>query len=1022
MQEIKNIALISAAGSGKTHALTKRFLFLYLHKKNFPLESLYAITFTNSAAYEMKSRILRYLEVLTRGTATNKQETDVLAYFTKIFSERELKEIASWKKDCLLHNLSDLNVSTFHSMFASFLSVIPFKAGILPDYKIIDELEDELILQQSIDRYFENALTKQESENAILKLINSEERDVKELIIHLYRRLKPWLAELSGSYKYREQHKNELEKCREDLVNLLDKFKDFVIKNIDATYTKAGEVHNAWQGFLNKIDAFIKKGDDESLYAILNYFAQKNGMDKDYFRKFVTCLNNPQEYNNLIARIQQNIFPYLEKCSNDKLIIYFQPLIELHKIFQAEKRMKNVISFSDIEDYVLSVFKTDPEVDYLYFKLGAEINHLMIDEFQDTSYNQIDILEPILNEITAYQPEQKSLFYVGDPNQAIFRWRQGAPELFDELKKKYGAKIISERLEINYRTKKEIIDFVNKILNKEDKADPLNVGGWLRIEELGEFTKIDEGNEVTMNRVVDIIKDLKKLGYKESDIAILTRTNSFAAELAGVLSKNGISCLSRARASIMDEPDVQLIIHLLKFMDNAEDDFSLLHILESEIAELNEDVIYTLVDIKNRKNKSLYMVLLDHYAHLRITKKLQELLALVYFMNPYQLVFHIYKCLGLKMSYPIATLLDATIEYVSEGYGSLSDFINWLEYNGPAIEIKEAQFEGVRILTVHKAKGLEFEIVILPETNFESGHKKDKIIFSYKENARPDKIYWRAYGKYLPGLVEKEASLEQIDDLNLLYVALTRAKSGVYMLGFKTGRKNLGFWLEYIKEKLNGEPSPYDNIPEKRAEPGAKEIPTIRYKKGFAEIPKVREEREIYSPTERGLEIIEFTRRHGIRFGEIVHKLLSRIEWLDGLQIDKVIEDLLKFAKDNCVRTSRELEDVEKKLKPLLYETFTDPDLRIIFYKNGRSAEFKNEIALYFEDEKKDVSVHIDRLIFEPQKVLVVDYKTGSEKKDDKHQIEMYKQGIRLMYPDIGIQSILLYLENNRGNKLKFIE
>lgn len=1022
MKEIKNIALISAAGSGKTHALTKRFLLLYLYKKNFPLESLYAITFTNSAAYEMKSRIMCYLEVLTRGSATNKQETDVLAYFTKIFSERELKEIASWKKDYLVHNLSDLNVSTFHSMFASFLSVIPFKAGILPDYKIIDESEEELILQQSIDRYFENALKKQETEDAVKKLIHSEQADPQKLIIQLYSRLQPWFSMLFSLYENRDRHEKELEECKKLLVGALNKFKEFVIKNIDATYKKAGGIHSNWQGFLNKIDDFIKEGDDKTLYPILDYFAQEDGMDKGYFKKFVDRINNLQEYKDLIEAIKQNIFPYLEMCSNDKLLLYFQPLIELHTIFQAEKRKKNVISFSDIEDYVLSVFKTDPEVDYLYFKLGAEINHLMIDEFQDTSYKQIDILEPILNEITAYQPEQKSLFYVGDPHQAIFRWRQGAPELFDELKKKYGEKIVSERLEINYRTKKEIIDFVNKILDKEDKADSLNVGGWVRIEELGEFTKIDEGNEVTMKRVVDIIKDLKKLGYKESDIAILTRRNDFAADLARILSKSSIPCLSRSRASIMDEPDIQLIIHLLKFMDNAEDDFSLLHILESDIAELNEDVIYTLVDIKNRKNKSLYMVLLDHYAHLRITKKLQELLALVYFMNPYQLVFHIYKCLGLKMSYPIATLLDATIEYVSEGYGSLSDFINWLEYNGPAIEIEEAQFEGVRIMTIHKAKGLEFEIVILPETNFESGHKKDKIIFSYKENARPDKIYWRAYGKYLPGLVEKEATLEQIDDLNLLYVALTRAKSGVYMLGFKTGKKNLGFWLEYIKEKLNGEPLPYDNIPEKRAEPGAKETPTIRYKKGFAEIPKVREEREIYSPTERGLEIIEFTRRHGMRFGEIVHKVLSRIEWLDGLQIDKVIEDLLKFAKDNCIRTSRELEDVEKKLKPLLYETFTDPDLRVIFYKNGRSAEFKNEIALYFEDEKKDVSVHIDRLIFEPQKVLVVDYKTGSEKKDDKHQIEMYKQGVRLMYPDIGIQSILLYLENNRGNKLKFIE
>lgn len=1022
MEKIKNIALISAAGSGKTHALTKRFLLLYLHRKNFPLESLYAITFTNAAAYEMKSRIMRYLEVLAVDKVQTKQEKDVFEYFTKIYSERELKEITSRKRDYLLNNLSALNVSTFHSMFASFLSVIPFQAGILPDYKIIDEPEEELNFEQSLDRYFEYAYKNGESKDALLKLIHLEQTNAKKLLVELYAKLKLWFSMLQHLNKDREKYKDGLKECQRKLIAAFKKYKDFVIENISATYTNAGKINANWQAFLDKIDTFISNKDDDSLFTFLHYFTEESAVGKGYFTKFIENIPDPQEYRNIIKEVKENIVSYLEACSDNKLILYSLPLIEVQEIFQTEKKKKNVISFSDIEDYVLSVFERTSEVDYLYYKLGANINHLMIDEFQDTSYKQIDILEPILDEITAGEPEEKSLFYVGDPNQAIFRWRQGAPELFDELKKKYGEKIVSERLEINYRTKKEIIDFVNKVLDKNDKTEPENSGGWVRIEEVGDFDKKDEGIEKTMERVVEIIKDLKSAGYRESDIAILTRKNIFAANLAGILSRNGIPCISRSRTSIMDEPDVQLIIYLLKFLDNPEDDFSLLHILESKIAKLDENLIYGMADIKKRKNKSLYMVLLDDYAHLEITKKLQELLSFVYFMNPYQLIFNIYKSLLSKMSYPIATLLDATITYMGEGYGSLSDFIKWLEHNGPAIEIKEAQFEGVRIMTIHKAKGLEFEIVILPETNFEPGSNKEKIIFSYKSNARADKIYWRAYGKYLPGLLEKEKELEQIDNLNLLYVALTRAKSGVYMLGFKTKGKNPGFWLEYIKEKFNGEPLPFDKIPVKTVESVVKETPVKEYKKEFKEVPKVYEEREIYSPTERGLEIIEFARRRGMKFGETVHKVLSKIEWLDDLEIDKVVEELLKFTKDNLARTKRDFEDIEKKLKPLLYETFTDPDLRFIFYREGRDVKFKNEFALYFEDEKKDVSVHIDRLLFEPQRVLVIDYKTGAEKKDYKHQIEMYKRGLKVIYPDFKIQAVLLYLENNRGQKLKIIE
>jgi len=1019
MAAIKNIALVSAAGSGKTHALTKRFLFLLLHENNYPLESLYAITFTNAAAYEMKSRILRYLDVLTTGNTTKEQEKDVLDYFSRNFSEKEIKDIASCKKEYLLNNLSNLNVSTFHSMFASFLSVIPFEAGILPEYRIIEEQEEALILEQTIDRYFEQAYNNKESGRAVLELIELQEKNVKDLLGSLYGRYKPWFFMLSDLSEQKEKWLRISKDCNEKAVEVIKEYKDFVEMNIETTYTQRGTIHKNWAGFLDKIGKFIINKDYETLKPLLEYFMEKERMEKDYFVKFKDKLSNPRQYEKIIGQIIKRISADLEALSNSELIIYFQPLIEIHKIFQAEKKKQNIITFSDIEDYILLVLKKNPEIDYLYFKLGADINHLMIDEFQDTSYKQIDILEPILNEITAYNPEEKSLFYVGDPHQAIFRWRQGAPELFDELKETYKEKISDERLEKNYRTKKEIIEFVNKVLGKDDKADPDNTGGWLRIEGLGEFNNKEEGNEATMNRVVEIIKDLKNHGYKESDIAILTRQNKFAAEMAGILSKNGIPCLSRSRASIMDEPDVRFIIHLLKFLDNPEDNFSLLHILVSDIFNLSEELIRSI----RYKKKTLFLAFTDIYRDWEVTKKLQELLSFVYFMNPYQLIFNICKCLNLKISYPIATLLDAAIEYINDGCGSLSDFIKWLEHYGPTIEIKETQFEGVRIMTIHKAKGLEFETVIIPETNLdESKNSKNPLIFSYADKARPEKIYLRKYGKYLPGLKEKEEELAQFDNLNLLYVALTRAKSGVYMLGFKRKKGNSGFWFEKIKEKFSGMPLPLDEIPKKEFFGLEKEQPEKPYTVTAEEIPRIREEREIYSPTERGIEIIEQTRRQGMKFGDIVHRALNKVEWLDGLEIDKVVGDILKFVKDNYARTLRDIEDIEHKLKPLLIENFTDPELRFIFYKDRRNAKFKNELALYFEEEKRDVSVHIDRIIFESDKITIVDYKTGGEKLDYKHQVQMYKQGIRTIYPDIKIKTILLYLENNRGAKLKITD
>ncbi len=1017
MEKIKNIALVSAAGSGKTHALTKRFLHLFLHVNNYPLETIYAITFTNAAAYEMKSRIIKYLGVLTSGrTGDSPQEKDVLDNFSKLFVQKDLQRIATAKSEYLINNLSRLNVSTFHSLFASFLSVIPFEAGILPEYRIIDETEEALMIEQAIDRYFELAGENKESTRAIMDLIEVEEKRAKKEISELYKKYQPWIPMILNILAQKDFWNKRAEELKEKVFGLLKKLRRFIDDNIEASYTQKGTINSNFAKFLNNIDEFIATEDLDGFEKIADSFV-KDLRDKNYFITFRERLENPEQFETLAKEIKEEIIRLNEAISNCKIIIQSKPIVEIHRLFQQEKKKKNVITFSDIEELVYSVLselKNNDEVDYLYFKLGSNINHLMIDEFQDTSYKQIDVLKPILDEILAYNPEEKSLFYVGDPHQAIFRWRQGAPELFEILKEDYKDKIDEQRLDKNYRSKEEIIKFVNRILDKDDRADPKNKGGWIRIENLGGFNNKDEGNEKCMNRVVEMIKELKAKGYKESEIAILVRMNEFGAKLSALLSKNNIPCLSRARASIMDEPDVQFIINLLKFLDNPEDDFSLFHILVSSVFNLSEE---TICNIKTR-NKTLFLTLADYHPDWDVTKKLKELLSLVYFMNPYQLIFHSCNFLGIRISYPIASLLDAAVYYTGQDCGSLTDFINWIEQYGDTIESKETQFEGVRIMTIHKAKGLEFEVVILPETNWTVQRDKT-LIFSYTEKAKPDKLYLRKYGKYIPGLLDREYELCEIDDLNLLYVALTRAKTGIWILGFETNRSNLGFWLEKIKEKI-GE-FPVDDIPERKIEVEEREKEKI-YVMPAEKISPLREEREIYSPTERGIEIIEPSRRIGMKFGDIVHKVLGRVEWLDNLEIDDYVNGLLEYARSNYAGTQEEIDEVVKRLKFILREVFADPDLRFLFYKDGRDIKCKNELPIYFEDGKKDVSVHIDRILIEPDRITIIDYKTGTENPEYIHQMKVYKKGIKTIYPGMEIKSILVYLDNTSGNRVRELE
>jgi ATP-dependent exoDNAse (exonuclease V) beta subunit len=1011
---IKNIALVSAAGSGKTHALTKRFLLLFLQDPGYPLESLYAITFTNAAAYEMKDRILHYLDVLSTGNAETDSEKEVLEYFEGIFPD--VSKRAAARRMQLLNNLSDLHISTFHSLFASFLSCIPFAADIMPDYDILDEMRESALLVQTIDEFFEAAGSDRKVMRVLSDMMEQQGKGIRRDFDTLYANLISWMDffdELIG----REQ------KIAEDttlhagaFAGSLKKFTAFVRAHEDAARTKStGRMNANLAKLLDKIEEAAAAGDADALRPFFSEFLEKGIDGKKYIRDFIENLDSPQEYHAVLNELLVACRNYVVTLSEREILVHVKPIMKIHEYFQRAKKEKNALSFSDIEKFTLKALRASPETEYLYFKLGSDINHLMIDEFQDTSFHQIEILEPIMDEITAVEPKKKSLFYVGDPHQSVFRWRGGAPELFEYVKQRYEEKIEGDELIVNYRTKQEIIDFVNLVLDKKDQAKPGNAGGWVRVEEIGSYDLKGEAREAVMEKTVAIIEELTgKHGYALDDIAVLTRKNKFARDLAGVLSASDIACVSQARASVLDEHDVQFMLHLLGFLDDPQDDFSLVHVLLSPVVNLKEETIRKL----KFHGKTLYMILSDHHADWPATKKLKNLLSNVYFCNPYELIFRSMREFGLEMSYPLATMLDAALTYTKDGLNSLAPFITWFEQQGALLQVKETHARGVQILTIHRAKGLEFEVVIIPETDIDlSRGENDNLIFSYKDDSvRPDKVFWRGYGKYLLDLKEAERARLAKDSLNLLYVALTRAKTGVCMLGFTIKNKNAGFWFETTKERLGGKPYPmHDIVPKEKPREGeAKTEPYVEVR----EAPVISEERTLYSPTERGVEIVAPERRRGMKFGEMIHRALSQVEWLDEVDVEKCIAGVVEYTKSIFARSAEDEKEIDARLAPLLRDTLSDPDLRFLFYKNDRDMTCKNELPIYFEEEKRDVSAHIDRLIVGSDEVIIADYKTGGEKEEYKKQLRVYKKGIEKIYPGRRIRTLMVYLEKEKGNKI----
>ncbi|UCG29863.1 MAG: PD-(D/E)XK nuclease family protein, partial [candidate division WOR-3 bacterium] len=173
-----------------------------------------------------------------------------------------------------------------------------------------------------------------------------------------------------------------------------------------------------------------------------------------------------------------------------------------------------------------------------------------------------------------------------------------------------------------------------------------------------------------------------------------------------------------------------------------------------------------------------------------------------------------------------------------------------------------------------------------------------------------------------------------------------------------------------------------------------------------------------YSPTERGVEIVAPERRRGMKFGEMIHRALSQVEWLDEVDVEKCIAGVVEYTKDIFARSTEDEREIDERLGPLLRDTLLDPDLRFLFYKNGRDMRCRNELPIYFEEEKRDVSAHIDRLIIGRDEIVIADYKTGGEKEEYKKQLRVYKKGIEKIYPGRPTRTLMVYLEKEKGKKI----
>lgn len=707
------LSIRASAGSGKTFSLTLRYIYLLLLGAK-PNEIL-TITFTNKAQNEMKERISNVLRELAN--TNNFIEND---YF-KALIELGLKSEFIVDNIKIAYNnffIFNNHIMTFDAFFNAILRKFSFYVGLCNDYELLHKLNCE-------ENIFDLSLSKLDS-NDFNKLVNfcknfnfqsnsflSKLNQVKATNYTINKTKLP--------INFNDNFINEVNELQKYMLNFIFDKKGY--KQLYKRFSK--EISNI---NINKaIELTI-----ENMINIPEKFIAKLKKD-NYDEAFV---------NSKIDSIKQYASIYF-KYEEDNVINQFMKFFNNYK----QERLRfvkanNKLSFQDTCELCYELLNNHIDKDFFYFRLDSKINHILVDEFQDTNIMQYLILQPLFKEIKSGigRINNRSLFFVGDEKQAIYSFRGSDSRLFEVISKLLYMDTIY--LPKNYRSAKNIVDFVNaqfhdKFGNYHNQVSNSTKDGYVEVITLDNK---DEILDAIKNRIEILIKNNNK------NIAILTRNNDTIKDIEYFLLKHFPKITISAQ--IDDSKNIEYLIILNALM--------YLH---------TENILYL---------KACFKLNGEVYNNSRIFN--------IVLSN--NLVRTIYEIMGF---FNLNSDISLFILEQSNLFNNIDDFITYLETS--KLDLNDNNSD-ITIMSIHKSKGLEFNNVIIAEW-----HKNviDNEHFYYDyEDLTLNKIHYIKNKKYreivdkdFKSILDKRYNLQQMDKYSLLYVAFTRAKDSLYIINNK---------------------------------------------------------------------------------------------------------------------------------------------------------------------------------------------------------------------------------------------
>ena len=1050
----------ASAGAGKTYQLTTRYLDLLVRRE--PPQQILATTFTRKAAGEVLGRVLGRLASACADPSQREQLAAAL-------NQPELSQ-----SDCLgmLRSLTDglnrLAVGTIDGFFNRAARAMAMDLGLPPDPRIIDE-GSPLAQQMRFDAIQAVLGEQAENDDSLVTLIemlrrlhhDTAQRSVTEAIDSIVKDL----GEVYRNYPEQSLWGVFPDTGQLDADQLNTAVASFEKMAPHLPLTKSGSVNQAFKKAYDAILSDARSGQWENLLA--NGLIRKVIAGESEFSRIAIT----DDWLSVIKPLLIHAMAVRLSALADQTRATYDLLALFDRHYQSTRYAQRVLLFSDLT-YVLAEGLPglgEAGVDELCFRLDAKVTHLLLDEFQDTSLRQWDVLEPFAQQITDNFEDSRSLFCVGDTKQAIYGWRGGCAELFDAVEALPGVEPTS--LSDSYRSSQVVLDTVNDVFTGLVGNPALTdcssaAKRWQQGFELHHAVKTDLPGHAVLHTTAN--GDSGQASDSEDDadappdahahyvagyirkmteqlpgktIGVLMRSRAKARTLMHALRSLGVHAAEEGGNPIGHDPAVAAVLAAIQFADHPGDKVARFHVANSPIGELlgmNQEVHPESIALGLRRS------LIDQgYAAV--------IAGWVTALAP--------SCNAISLR-RLMQLIELAEQHDEEGATLRPGFF---VQSVQAAKVEDASPAPVRVMTIHASKGLEFDAVVLPDldSTLSAQDSRDLIVLDRDSPIEPVRGLYRRLPKDLSSLTpalkrahEQRAHEKRTEDLCLLYVAMTRARQALHMLvrplklssngkPTKTGLSNLSYAAilrqtlrsDDVEEGFEGGQCLYEagrgdwhddeTQPDTLPAASTQVAPPIK----LVERPEAQVRSWVKSSpsqmhdhaTVKASELLNLQASGGQRYGTLVHAMLECVGFIDeGVP---TIQELCQAASP-VDSPGIDLEQTAGMIR----QAMSSPAALQVLQRNGADVLWRERRFMVRIDDRLVTGsydrVHLWYSNGKPIRAVLIDYKT--DRVDDgtvadvverySEQIQLYRKALSmaLQLDAEAIQAKLYFIGDSR--------